>query len=294
MGDERNQQLTLRDGRRLGVAEYGPAEGEPIFYFHGWPGSRIEPQAVADAAPQTGARIIAVDRPGYGLSDFQPQRRIIDWPADVAEVADRLGLATFRALGVSGGGAYAAVCAARMPERVTGASLVCSVGPLDTQEARRNMSGYNGRLLFLARTVPFLVRWLAGPVVRATWRYETQVLPPALAAQLPRPDQLVLARPRLREALLASWREAFRSGTRGMVWDGLLYAWPWGFELEEIHVPVRLWHGELDVCVPAVIGRRLAARLKNCRAEFFPEEGHFSLPFGRIREILDTLLKVEG
>lgn len=245
---------------------------------------------MAEAGPDLGVRIIAVDRPGYGLSDFQANRRILDWPKDIGELADSLRLERFSVLGVSGGGPYAAVCAAKMPERVAVAGMVCSVGPLDGPGATRGMVGFNRRLLFLARTVPALARLLAGPVVRVLWRYEKDVLPLRVEAHLPETDRRTLARPELRRTLLANWQEAFRAGTRGMVWDGCLYAWPWGFELEEIRVPVQLWHGDLDVNVPPAMGRALAGRIRNCRSRFYADEGHFSLPFGRIGEILAALV----
>lgn len=283
-----NQQLTLRDGRRLGFAEYGVENGQPLFYFHGWPGSRIEPRAVECA--EIGARVIAVDRPGYGLSDFQEQRRILDWPKDICELADTLRLKHFQVLGVSGGGPYAAVCAARLPQRVARVGLVCSVGPLDTPGAARDMVGMNRGLLFLARTTPRLVRLFAGPFIRAGWHYETEVLPRKMLARLPETDRRTLASPELRETLLASWSEAFRSGMRGMVWDGCLYAWSWGFQVEEITAPVQLWHGELDVNVPVSMGRNLAQRIPKCIARFYPDEGHFSLPFGRITQIVRELI----
>jgi pimeloyl-ACP methyl ester carboxylesterase len=107
---------------------------------------------------------------------------------------------------------------------------------------------------------------------------------------LPEIDRQTLARPALHETLLVSWSEAFRGGMRGMVWDGCLYAWPWGFQVEQITIPVQLWHGELDANVPVSMGRNLARRTSNCTARFYPDEGHFSLPFGRINEIVQELL----
>src|SRR6476646_8243913 len=103
-----NQTFRLRDARRIGFAEYGPSEGEPMFYFHGWPSSRLEVKLVEEIFYEAGARIIAIDRPGYGLSDFQANRKLTDWPNDVAELADHLGLETFGIIGTSGGGPYAA------------------------------------------------------------------------------------------------------------------------------------------------------------------------------------------
>lgn len=96
----------LGDRRRLGYAQYGKPDGEPLFYFHGHPGSRLEGRFAHKAAAEAGFRVIALDRPGYGLSDFKPGRALKDWPEDVAEAADMLGLAKFSVAGASGGGPY--------------------------------------------------------------------------------------------------------------------------------------------------------------------------------------------
>ena len=93
MANERmDQQIRLQDGRMLGYAEYGAPDGVPVFYFHGFPSSRLDWQFFDSEGTLTeqNARIIAVDRPGSGLSDFQRGRRILDWPADVAELADAI------------------------------------------------------------------------------------------------------------------------------------------------------------------------------------------------------------
>lgn len=70
--------LVLRDGRRLGYAEYGRVGGEVFCYFHGHPGSRLEAAFCDAAAERAGVRVVALDRPGYGLSDPQPGRRMLD------------------------------------------------------------------------------------------------------------------------------------------------------------------------------------------------------------------------
>src|SRR6267154_2568684 len=105
------QTFRLKRGLRLGFAEFGRADGDPLFYFHGWPSSRLEVGLGDEIFHEVGARIIAIDRPGYGLSDFQPDRKLTDWPNDVCELAGHLGLETFGIIGTSGGGPYAAVCA---------------------------------------------------------------------------------------------------------------------------------------------------------------------------------------
>ena len=90
--DRINQTVTLKDGRRLGFAEYGARTGRPVFHFHGSASSRFEHPSAESLLDQMGIRFISVDRPGHGLSDFQPQRRLVDWPEDVCHLADHLGI----------------------------------------------------------------------------------------------------------------------------------------------------------------------------------------------------------
>lgn len=78
MADSRDGTVRLRDGRRLGYAEWGDRGGRPLSSFHGWPGSRVEGQLGDDPAKAAGIRMIALDRPGMGLSDHQPRRTLVE------------------------------------------------------------------------------------------------------------------------------------------------------------------------------------------------------------------------
>ena len=286
MIDRVNQQFRLADGRALGFAEYGSPDGTPIIYFHGWPSSRLEPAAVAQLCTQLQVRMIAPDRPGLGLSDFQGDRTIPDFVKDTAELADYLGLRRFAVLGVSGGGPYAAACAARMAERLNAALLVCSVAPADAPQATKGMVAINRWLLSMAHRTPRLAQCVAGICLWAIWRKGNQALPKQIEMRLPPADKEALASAELRQALTASSVEALRRGTQGAAADGLLYGRPWGFTLREIRAPLYLWHGERDVIVPPSMGHYLAESIPGCHARFYPDDGHFSLPFGRLREIL--------
>ncbi len=160
LADSVGDTITLVDGRRLGWAEFGDPQGLPLFYFHGFPASRLEGKLIEAAALRNGIRVIASDRPGYGISDFQPRRRLLDWPCDVKALADRLSIDRFMILGVSGGGPYALACAHAMAPRLRAVGVVCGLGPVFEPWARSSLP-WPTRLGFgLARRSKRLLRFV--------------------------------------------------------------------------------------------------------------------------------------
>lgn len=274
--------ILLHDGRRLGYCEYGKPEGEPGFYFHGHPGSRLEAELADEASAEAGLRIIALDRPGYGLSDFQPDRAMLDWPRDVEEAADALGLDRFSVLGTSGGGPYALACAHELSERVTRAGVVSGVGPYDAPGVTQGMRWQNRVGFQLGARFPPLARLIMWSMERQLRRSPDRVLD-AIADAMSPVDAEIARRPEIRNRLGAVIAEAFRQGSRGAALDVVLLGRPWGFRVDEIEPVVFLWQGEADVLVPPAMGRYLAAHIRDCHATFFPKQGH--LLFDHMPEI---------
>jgi pimeloyl-ACP methyl ester carboxylesterase len=288
-GGKPGDTLTLKDGRRLGYASYGDPQGKPLFFFHGMPGSRLEGGLADEAAKKLGVRVIAADRPGYGLSDFVPRRTFLDWPADVLELAGALGIERFAVAGVSGGGPYVAVCALNIPERLTAAGIIAGVGPFDAPAATEGMSKQNRLLFALSRRLPWLVR-LPMALAGLTARRFPDLGMSYMMRSLPEPDRAVLSRADIGAVFRDDAAEAFRSGSRGAAWETLMYARSWGFRLEDIAMEVYLWQGELDENVPPSMGRYQAQSIPNCRATFYAGEGHFSLVVDHMEEILGSLM----
>lgn len=277
------QSVERTDGRRLAFAEYGAPDGVPVFYFHGWPGSRLDFAANDGVAALAGVRVIALDRPGMGGSDRLAGRRVLDWPADVASVADALGLARFAVLGFSFGGPYARACAYALPERVTRAILVSAVGPLDDPDAGRSLLPRGLQLtLALARRSPAL----ALPLL---WRSARQTRAGALRRGLPdwmpAADVAVVSRPEVADCLQASAVECFRGGLLGAAQDGAAVAGGEGFALEDIATDVQIWHGEDDRSDPVAMARSQERRIPRASARYVENGGHLIL-FSHAGEIL--------
>lgn len=284
-----DQTLRLRDGRTLGYAEYGVQGGKPLFVLHGSPGCRLQVRAAHGPAVARGIRIIAPDRPGLGLSTRKPGREIADWPDDVRELADALGLARFAVIGISGGGPYAAACAWRLPGRLTRVGIVSGVAPGAGPNLADGLRRHGHGVFNLILSTPWLMGAVLALGATPLRRFPEHVFA-RVQALAPPVDQPILRRPAVAAALTAGLREAFRNGGQGAADDLLLLMRPLTFCLGEIEVPVRLWHGEADGIVPVGMGRYLAEALPGCRAEFIPGGGHY-LVFDRIGPFLDAMIE---
>lgn len=266
--------IELPDKRRMAFAEYGDPSGAPVFLFHGLPGSRLAWGLLPGNPFPPGLRIVAPDRPGYGRSDPNPRRTLLDWANDVTQLADALGIHTFAIVGVSGGGPGTLACAWQMPERVTSVGVVACPAPTDAPGVFEGMSRTNRFFMKLAWQLPRLsalnVRFLASMIRRNPGRYIN-----TMKYKVHPADRAILARPEIQEMLIQDFSEALRGGSQGMVDDmNSNHGCPWGFPLDEINVNVHSWSCELDLSVPPAMGQYLSDMIPNCATKRVPDAGH--------------------
>lgn len=262
----------------------------PCLYLHATPGSRLDPGLLFARSPAalSGIRLVAVDRPGFGLSGRQPGRGFADFPCHVVAVADHLDIDQFAVLGVSGGGGYALACAYAMPERVLAAVVVSGMTPVSGPADWRGLA-LGDRLVYrLAGSAPWLAQALMTLVFRATiLALRRSGWSPGKTMGLPFPPQ-VLADPDLRPRVIAGLTEAvIRPGARGLVDELALYARPWNLRLADVRTAVYLWHGDRDVNAPAARARAVAAAIPGCRAVFVA--GGHTAPLARLGESLEPV-----
>jgi pimeloyl-ACP methyl ester carboxylesterase len=268
--------VTLPDGRRLGFAESGRRDGFAVLGFLGTPLSRLA-HLGKEAPEAAGVRLILVDRPGYGLSDFQPGRELLDWPRDVGRLADSLGLERFAVFGMSGGGPHAAACGYALADRVSTVGLVSSPGPVwDRPQLRYSLPPHRQPLVELAERD----REAAAKVLLDDCRAQLE----RTARGDDQDDGSV--DPALRERLRAATLEATPEGyARDLL---ILFVSPWGFAPEEISVPALIWHGDRDPAVPLAVAEFYASAIPESSLTVLAGEGHLIL-WSHAQEILAAL-----
>lgn len=264
----------LADGRDLGWLELGSPAGMPVFVFHGTPGSRLQLAIEDSAIRAAGVRLVCPDRPGYGLSTFQPDRRLVDWPRDVAHLADHLEIDRFAVIGVSGGGPHAAACAALLGDRVTSAAIVSGVGPLADPRATEGMMLPNRIFTALSRRRSVVLHVVMYIEVGALRRWPSRALD-LMVKQLPPPDVAILSRPEVRATFELDAVRSSRTAGWAAAQDFELFAADWGFDLGAIEVPVHIWQGDADLNVPPHHARLLHEAIPGSVLHELNGEGHF-------------------
>lgn len=267
--------VRLRDGRDIGFQDHGPDAGAPLLWMPGTPGSRIWQPPDRESLRSRGLRLIVLERPGFGISDPRPGRRVVDCPNDVAEVADALRLDRFVLAGTSGAGPYLMACGAKLGARISRLGVIACIGPYDLL---RELGIVRRAVFVAAHAAPSLLARALPRDPEAFYRKLTRDAPPC--------DREVLRG--IWDSQVAMTAEALRQGPRAFVDELVLASSPWGFALEDVSVEVVMWHGTLDAATPIGAARTMAARLPRCTTHFVEGAGHF-LHYPRWDAVLDSL-----
>jgi len=259
--------LELAGGRRLHIYDTGApgdADSLAVFWHHGTPNIGAPPEPLLPASARLGVRWVSHDRPGYGGSTRRPGRDVASAAADVAAVADALGIERFAVMGHSGGGAHALACGTCLPERVIATVCVSGLAPL----------GSDG------------LDWFAGMAASGAAELQAAVEGQESLAKLLASTEFDMAQftPADMAALTGPWRWlgavadlGLKAGPGGMIDDDLATVGSWGFEPTALRTPVLFLHGLDDRIVPASHSRWLADRISPAELWLRPGEGHISV-----------------
>lgn len=283
--------ISAGSGRELCVELAGEPDGKPILVHTGEPMSRLLYGGWIADAEQKGIRLIGYDRPGYGGSTAYPGHTVASGAQDVRAIAEALGHDRLGIWGISGGGPYALGCAALLPDLAVAVAAVASLAPYGIEGfdyfAGMGELNVEGTKLFFSDP----------EAERRDLREGREEILAATPEQFAEQMESLLS-PVDAEALtgdLARWltethKVAVSPGDQGWWDDGAAHLTSWGFDLRDIRVPVKIWHGRQDRMVPVQHGQWLAANVPGAEADISDRDGHLTM-IGRIGEIHDWLLQ---
>ena len=285
--------LALKDGRKLGYRLFGPQDGWPVFYFHGTPSSGMDAQLIEiEILEKNEIRLIAIDRPGIGISDFQKQRNFSHWAKDVEEAANKLGIDKFSVLGFSGGAGYVAACAAIIPNRLRTAVIVAGAWKMNVKEANDHV--FESVRLFwkVAAKAPFILPY----IFRAMRTEKEEITEEEIELWKHRNTDMDFSflNKNNRIGIQKSSFNYAITNIKGVTWDVLMYVKNWDIALDKIQFPITLLHGLQDRNVPVALVEKMVSILANATLKLYEQEGHYSILGNQMADVIFALTGKEA
>jgi len=172
-------------------------------------------------------------------------------------------------------------------DRLAGCAIVSGLAPPEAHISKAGMLRSNRIGQRLSAIAPRLM----GVLFQAGLRQAQRAPDRALAwmhRTLPPCDVAVIECPEIDAAMRADLTRPLSATTgRAGVQDLTLERHPWGFRLDDIKVPVHVWHGDADRNVLVASGIYLADTIPGATFHLMPGEGHL-LIFSHFSEILDA------
>jgi len=282
---EKKSLIKLRNGNKIGYSVYGNKKKFPIFYFHGWPGSRCELKSIP--LKKKKCFIIALERPGYGISDPISNFKITDWPKIVLEVANKLKIKNFSIIGVSGGAPFALACANTIKSKILkSVAIVCGLAPHHVKGMNKGRVGMllnYGKKTFISWLLINFLRMslLNSNLEKNFYRWKNNTPLSKADLKLFTIDKGI--------KLMENFKEAVKYGTTGVHRDANLYSKDWGFKLKNIKRKIFVWHGDKDLTVPIITNKYYKKVLKNKKIFIKSNEGHFSICYNYMNDIIQQV-----
>jgi pimeloyl-ACP methyl ester carboxylesterase len=218
-----------------------------------------------------GARVVSVDRPGYGGSSPSPHRSMADWPRDIAALADHLGIDRFAVIGLSSGGPYVAACAALLRDRVVAAASIAGLSDMGWRAAFDEFPDDDEKTIMQ----------IGDEDAARTWCEERYGADGARFFDAPMdlspPDTALFGDEAFMAGVMPTFAEAFRQGVAGYAQDLTVQGRPWPFDVAGITCPFHVHHGAQDTLVPVAHAHHTAEIVAGSKLVILPDHGHISM-----------------
>jgi len=268
---------TTRQGMKLAFHEYGDPQGIPLFFYHGT-GSHVHGMLLHKPGRKHGFRIIAPDRPGVARSDFRHGWTILEYAQNMADLADELGIPTFGAIGISGGGPSLMASAFAIPDRLSCVvDLACAMPLYQDPEMIKHLGAMDRLYAELGSHLPLSLFEIPFSLLgmMQTFMKSPKSFAKMFDSSLCPADKELFKLPELQYLFMRDFQELFRHGAEGPAYDAQTVYKEWGFSLADIDIHIEVFQGTADIFIPRQFSEYLAHTAKNVRLNLIEGQGHF-------------------
>ncbi len=281
----------MSNNNALTFLEFGQTLGEPVLFFHGWPGSAKQGVFLDQVANELGLRVIAINRPGICGSRFIPDRNLRNWPEQIEQLAKELKLEKYSIIAVSGGGPYALACAVHDSPLLDKILIVCGAPLMDLVSSPVKLLWVYRLLIGIFRISPKFLSALVD-LVGFTWPLKFHLIFfKLISLTLPKKDQEVLRNPKVFKVMLESMEDQIIAGGKVLLTDAQIYLDNPKFKLSDIKRKITWWHGKMDQNIPVEYAREYQKQIPNFDLNETDEDGHFSIAIMELNRIVKILFQ---
>lgn len=305
--EAKTQWLRLRDGRILEFSTFGAQDGAAIFFFTG---NHQTCNILGAAAPlreqftNHNLRLVCPSYPGFGLSDAllpgNTPPAVQWWPADIEQLAEKLGIDKFYIISHSLGSMYATATIHAIPERVLGCVLASPIIPMPVQLTLDRRRPRSTRMLYNLLMKPH-ARELVSMSLADNPMAMLKRASPDSAKALEKMGEKGGQSGEIRDAIVADCNRAVANTWRGLACAMELVSQSWGFELNELSdfaqsgKPLIIAASPDDVTNPTEFHHWLNREISGSRLVTINEgEGHLFLFEPRNLDFVISCLLEEG
>lgn len=238
-------------------SQFGAADGRPVIYFHGTPGSLDECEIFDVYGKQHHLAIICYDR-----STIDPRLQgDVYYQCIADEIAKKVGANPVDFIGFSIGAFIALQVCRAMSGKVRSLHLVSAAAPLD---AGNFIDAAAGNAVFrLAQNHPSAFMWLARVQGWLASRFPGLLLR-MLFSSAAGEDKVLAEDKTFRTTMTKMLKTCFKRDSLGYARDIIAYVQPWKATLADISVDTHIWHGAEDNWSPVAMADYLASALPGC------------------------------
>lgn len=272
------------------IQEWNHDKKDVILYIHGFPGCADQAQLLTDSPLIHKFRLMAIDRPGYGSSTFQPQLTPVKLAKQLKEILDVLHIEKIRLLSVSGGAPYTFALADLLQKQVLKVSSVGGIAPLEKNNFK-HMNIQQKKAYLMSRMVPTRA---ARILINRYWKKGIDEIDKLVFTgfeNFSEPDRAAFLHPEVAPVLIETLKIALKQGPQGVLHDMKTFSKSWGFQFNHIKCPVTLWHGSGDDVVNVEFAFEMKKKLPHAVLKIKEGEGHYSIAMNYRDQILSDLLK---
>lgn len=275
--------ITLQN-RKISYRRVGTGKRK-ILFFHGFPGSSIQIEPFRHYAEQFDLEVVCLDRPGYHQSAWQIGRQFEQATNAAWDLLKHLGWNSCELVSVSGGTPFLFHFVQTHSLFVNRVSIVSGLGPLVGKDFSKIL---NWKMRWALKVLPILPGGVFQKILpkgnaRGTKKFNIigYLLP------VSRADQEVMKDVSIQNILGQAVHEAFRQNGKGPQRDAQAYTNMWNLHLGEYQGSIDIWHGSDDQILPVEMAKLVAQALPNSRLHIAEGDGHYSLAFSKMKNILE-------